>query len=63
MFEQADCHIKPSTLFGIGLLLASLGVTASCAGAGAAGSSLPINGLVLFSLPWLWLLEQAARRG
>src|SRR4051794_28550929 len=21
-FEQADCHIKPSTLFGIGLLLA-----------------------------------------
>src|SRR5579885_2410342 len=22
LFEQADCHIKPSTLFGIGLLLA-----------------------------------------
>ena len=27
MFEQADCHIKPSTLFGIGILLASVGVT------------------------------------
>src|ERR1700736_5451958 len=23
LFEQADCHIKPSTLFGIGLLLAA----------------------------------------
>src|SRR5579872_5223543 len=29
MFEQADCHIKPSTLFGIGILLASMGVTVS----------------------------------
>src|SRR6516164_2491831 len=29
LFEQADCHIKPSTLFGIGALLAVLGVTAS----------------------------------
>src|SRR5579871_3746533 len=27
LFEQADCHIKPSTLFGIGVLLASVGVT------------------------------------
>ena len=27
LFEQADCHIKPSTLFGIGLLLAGLGAT------------------------------------
>src|SRR3954447_16741090 len=24
LFEQADCHIKPSTLFGIGMLLAVL---------------------------------------
>src|SRR6478736_6728685 len=29
MFEQADCHIKPSTLFGIGLLLALIGATVS----------------------------------
>src|SRR5690349_11376029 len=27
LFEQADCHIKPNTLFGIGLLLAVLGAT------------------------------------
>ena len=32
LFEQADCHIKPSTLFGIGLLLALVGATVSCAG-------------------------------
>src|ERR1700738_3763721 len=29
LFEQADCHIKPSTLFGVGLLLAAIGVTIS----------------------------------
>src|SRR5262249_4553762 len=29
LFEQADCHIPPSTLFGIGLLLAGLGATAT----------------------------------
>src|SRR5579875_2640345 len=29
LFEQADCHIKPSTLFGIGLLLALFGATVS----------------------------------
>src|SRR5262249_50613426 len=28
-FEQADCNIKPSTLLGIGALLALLGVTGS----------------------------------
>src|SRR5438093_424331 len=27
MFEQADCHIPPSTLFGIGLLMAVMGAT------------------------------------
>src|SRR5262245_58107954 len=32
IFQQADCHIKPSTLFGIGLLLAAVGATASWIG-------------------------------
>src|SRR5947209_1934370 len=36
LFEQADCHIKPSTLFGVGLALAALGATVS----------------VLAKLPW-----------
>src|SRR5271170_51519 len=29
LFEQADCHIKPNTLFGIGVLLAAMGGTAT----------------------------------
>src|SRR4051794_36393094 len=29
MFEQADCHLPPSTLMGISLLLAGLGATAT----------------------------------
>ena len=54
MFEQADCHIKPHILLGIGL------------GMGAAAATLtvllrlpiwfaPLNGLVVASLPWIWL--------
>ncbi len=27
LFEQADCHIRPSTLIGIGVVLGVLGVT------------------------------------
>src|SRR3954468_3301318 len=27
LFEQAECHIKPGTLIGIGLLLAGIGAT------------------------------------
>lgn len=61
MFEQADCHIKPSTLFGIGLLLAALGATATVL------AKLPIylapfNGLLMFSLPWIWLWNKRRRR-
>jgi tight adherence protein B len=54
MFEQADCHIKPSTLFGIGLLLALLGVTAGVL-ARAPLYLAPCNALAMFSLPWIWL--------
>src|ERR1700757_659567 len=32
IFQQADCHIKPGTLFGIGLLLAAAGATVSWVG-------------------------------
>lgn len=61
MFEQADCHIKPSTLFGIGLVLALLGATATLL------LRLPIylapfNGLLLFSLPWAWLWNKRRAR-
>ncbi len=61
MFEQADCHIKPSTLTGIGLVLAAIGATATVL------VKLPIylapfNGLLLFSLPWIWLWNKRRSR-
>jgi tight adherence protein B len=61
MFEQADCHIKPSTLFGIGLLLALLGATASVL-VKVPLYLAPFNGLMMFSLPWLWLWNKRRAR-
>src|SRR5438105_1852270 len=60
MFEQADCHIKPSTLFGIGILLASVGITLSWL-AKVPWFFLPLSGLVMFLLPlgWLWNKRRA----
>src|SRR5262249_19814110 len=60
-FEQADCHIKPSTLMGIGLLLALGGATATVL------FRLPLlfapfAALVMFSLPWLWLWNKRRTR-
>ena len=60
LFEQADCHIKPSTLFGIGLFLAGLGATATIV-TRIPLFFLPLNALILFSIPFLWLLNK--RRG
>jgi tight adherence protein B len=61
MFEQADCHIKPSTLFGIGLLLASLGATATVI-ARVPIYFAPLNALVCLSLPFLWLWNKRRAR-
>jgi len=61
MFEQADCHIKPSTLFGIGLLLAVLGATATVL-AKLSLFLLPLNAFVMFTLPFVWLYFKRARR-
>ncbi len=54
MFEQADCHIKPHVLTGIGLALAALGATATVLARLPLWFA-PINGLALFTLPWIWL--------
>jgi len=54
MFEQADCHIKPHVLTGIGLGLAALGATATVLARLPLWFA-PLNGLVLFTLPWIWL--------
>ncbi len=57
MFEQADCHIKPGTLTGIGLVLALPGATITVL-LRIPIIFAPLNGLVLFSLPWLWLYNK-----
>jgi tight adherence protein B len=61
MFEQADCHIKPSTLFGIGLLLGSLAATATVL-ARVPLFFAPVNALVCMSLPFLWLWNKRRAR-
>lgn len=61
MFEQADCHIKPSTLSGIGLLLALVGVTATVL-VKVPIYLAPFNGLLMFSLPWMWLWNKRRAR-
>src|SRR4051794_37668830 len=61
LFEQADCHIKPATLtgIGIGLTLASMTIGFFM---GAPLILLPINGVFMFSLPWIWLIWKRSRR-
>ena len=61
MFEQADCHIKPGILMGIGLLLGAAGATATVLMRVPIYFA-PVNGLVLFALPWLWLWNKRRMR-
>jgi tight adherence protein B len=61
IFTQADCHIKPSTLFGIGLVLAFLGMTASWL-AKVPLVFAPLFGLVMFTVPFIWLLNKRRMR-
>lgn len=61
IFQQADCHIKPSTLFGISMLLAVLGTTASWL-AGVSWFLAPIAGIVMFLVPLAWLMWKRSAR-
>jgi len=61
LFEQADCHIKPGTLFGIGLLLAAMGATVTILLKLPLWLA-PLNGLIMFLLPLLWLYLKRAKR-
>src|SRR5205807_868969 len=61
LFEQADCHIKPSTLLGIGLALAAAGVTASWF-AKVPWFALPISAVIMFALPFGWLWNKRRMR-
>src|SRR6478609_2101979 len=59
-FEQADCNIKPSALFGISLGLSALGA-AMCIWL-VNVYVIPIGVVVFFSLPWIWLYYKRANR-
>ncbi len=58
---QADAHIRPSTLFGIGAVLGAIGATLSW----LAGVNLylaPLLGIVMLLVPFAWLLTKRALR-
>jgi len=57
IFEQADCHIKVSTIFGIGLVLAVLGTTASWL-ARVPWFLDPLGGLIAFFIPLAWVMNK-----
>jgi tight adherence protein B len=61
LFLQADCNIKPNTLFGIGILLALLGSTAAWM-AGIKWYLAPLFGMLFFMTPWAWLLNKRRMR-
>jgi tight adherence protein B len=57
IFEQADCHIQPSTIFGLGLVLAVVGGTGSWL-ARVPWFFAPAIGLVFFFVPFGWVLNK-----
>jgi tight adherence protein B len=59
-FEQADCNIKPSALFGISLALAATGAALSIWLVNI--YVLPAGALMFFTLPWLWLFHKRNSR-
>ncbi len=61
LFEQADCHIKPSTLTGVALVLAAFGATITMLAKLPLWLA-PINAFVLSTLPFLWLYMKRASR-
>lgn len=62
IFEQADCHIRPSTLFGVSMILAVLGATASCLVPKVPWIFAPIVGVIMFMIPLMWLLNKRRQR-
>jgi tight adherence protein B len=56
VFEQADCNIKPSALFGVAIALGLVGTAASALV--APWFLTPLVGLLMFSIPFIWLLNK-----
>ncbi len=59
-FEQADCNIKPSALFGISIALGVLGAALSVWMVNL--YVVPIGALLCFCMPWVWLYAKRAGR-
>ena len=59
-FEQADCNIKPSALFGIAVALSVVGAALSVWLVNIYVA--PLGAVLFFSLPWLWLYMKRATR-
>lgn len=57
IFEQADCHIRPSTLTGIGICLAAMGGTISWL-MKVPWYLAPLAGIMVFFIPFLWVLNK-----
>src|SRR5262245_5118450 len=57
LFVQSEAHIRPSSLMGISVVLAMLGASASWL-LGVPALLLPLAAALLFSIPWLWLLNK-----
>jgi tight adherence protein B len=60
VFEQADCNIKPSVLFGISVGLAVFGASA-CVWLVNIYTA-PVGALIFFVVPWMWLWFKRANR-
>lgn len=61
LIVQADVHIRPSTLFGIGMVLGVVGATLSWL-AGVNIYLAPLLGIVMLLVPFAWLLTKRAMR-
>jgi tight adherence protein B len=61
IFDQADCHIKPSTLFGISVLVGVVTMTASFM-AGVPWFFTPLVGLAFAIVPFTWLWNKRRTR-
>lgn len=60
VIEQADANVRPGALVGIGILSGTLGVVLSMWLANIFVA--PVAGLLLFSVPFLWLYWKRAQR-
>jgi tight adherence protein B len=61
VFQQADVHIKPSSLMAISVVLGVLASSGSWL-LGVPYFLVPFPGLAFFSIPWVWLWNQRRRR-